>query len=217
MVRKSKEEALETRNQILDAAEDIFLLKGVSGATLNDIAKLAGLTRGAIYWHFKNKLDLFDAMMKRVTLPMEEFVGRSDDEQLEDPLAHVRASALNVMRSLALELRTRKVFEITLLKLELVDELLPLRERRLQSRSGCISKIEAGFYNAVRKGQLPAQVNARQAAVGLHALIDGLIVNWVLNPEAFELMPQAEFAVDCYLAGLSQRAYTRPVTGIPAP
>ena len=78
MVRKTKEEAQETRNLILDTAEAVFSEKGVSRTTLNDIAKAADLTRGAIYWHFKNKADLFDAMLQRVILPMDEFIATPD-------------------------------------------------------------------------------------------------------------------------------------------
>ena len=74
MVRRTKEEALETRNLLLDVAERVFNEKGVSRTSLADIAEAAGLTRGAIYWHFKNKSDLFDAMMERVTLPLEQLV-----------------------------------------------------------------------------------------------------------------------------------------------
>src|ERR1700712_1304134 len=57
MVRRTKEEAAETRNSILDAAERVFFEKGVSRTTLADIALEAGVTRGAIYWHFANKGD----------------------------------------------------------------------------------------------------------------------------------------------------------------
>ena len=71
MARRTKDEAVETRNQILDAAERIFGERGVSRTSLTDIAQAADVTRGAIYWHFKDKADLFNAMMERVTLPME--------------------------------------------------------------------------------------------------------------------------------------------------
>ena len=70
MARRTKEEALETRGRILDAAEAVFHEKGVAHASLAEIAETAGVTRGAIYWHFKDKADLFHAMMLRVTLPM---------------------------------------------------------------------------------------------------------------------------------------------------
>ncbi|MDV7394715.1 TetR family transcriptional regulator, partial [Arthrospira platensis SPKY1] len=64
MVRKTKEEAWETRQRILDAAEQVFQRQGVSRTSLSHIAAEAGVTRGAIYWHFKNKVDLYDAMIR---------------------------------------------------------------------------------------------------------------------------------------------------------
>src|SRR4051812_40843078 len=66
MARRTKEEAKETRNRILDTAEKVFVKKGVSNTSLAQLAQAAGLSRGAIYWHFRNKAALFDAMMKRV-------------------------------------------------------------------------------------------------------------------------------------------------------
>src|SRR6188768_802897 len=72
MVRRTKEEAQATRKLILDTAEVVFHERGVSRSTLNDIAVAAGVTRGAIYWHFQDKADLFNAMIERVCLPMEE-------------------------------------------------------------------------------------------------------------------------------------------------
>src|SRR5690606_616469 len=71
MVRRSKEDALATRTSLLDAAERAFLEKGVAGTSLNDIAVEAGTTRGAIYWHFRDKADLFNAMMQRVVMPLQ--------------------------------------------------------------------------------------------------------------------------------------------------
>ena len=58
MPRKTKEEAQETRQRILDAAERVFQMQGVSRTSLAHIADAAGVTRGAIYWHFRNKADL---------------------------------------------------------------------------------------------------------------------------------------------------------------
>src|SRR6478735_7796316 len=71
MVRRTKQEAHETRNRILDAAEQVFHDRGVAHASLEDVAAAAKVTRGAIYWHFKDKAELFDAMMQRVVLPSE--------------------------------------------------------------------------------------------------------------------------------------------------
>src|ERR1700694_2113664 len=88
MARNTKEEALETRSRILDAAEDVFHARGVSGTSLADIAAATGATRGAIYWHFKNKSDLFNAMCERVRLPLEAIMEADAELQASDPMGH---------------------------------------------------------------------------------------------------------------------------------
>src|ERR1700760_3083095 len=90
MVRRTKEEAQATRNRVLDAAERVFYEKGVSRTTLADIAQAAGVTRGAIYWHFANKGDLFNAMFDRSLLPLDELVATTLDGKEEDPLTRLR-------------------------------------------------------------------------------------------------------------------------------
>lgn len=65
MARKTKEEALQTRQIILDAAETLFQQQGVSRTSLQQIAQAANVTRGAIYWHFSDKLALFQALLDR--------------------------------------------------------------------------------------------------------------------------------------------------------
>ncbi|WP_029107744.1 TetR family transcriptional regulator [Mycobacterium sp. URHD0025] len=64
--RWTKQRRLEhTRNVLLDAAEEVFARKGFDGAALEDIAEVAGYTRGAIYSHFGSKAELFLAVVER--------------------------------------------------------------------------------------------------------------------------------------------------------
>ena len=64
--RWTRERRLEhTRNLLLDAAEEAFARKGLTGAALEDIADAAGYTRGAIYSHFGAKEELFLAVIDR--------------------------------------------------------------------------------------------------------------------------------------------------------
>jgi len=202
MVRRTKEEALETRDRILDTAEQVFVEKGVSNTSLAQLAEAAGVTRGAIYWHFRNKADLFDAMMSRVVLPMEEMAARASDDDLADPLAHVRACALNVLEHLTTDAQCQRVFEICCHKVEYVDEMVQVRKRHIEARNNCLKHMESGLRNAAKKGLLAPSVNPRLAAVGLHALVDGLIVNWVLDPAYLPLARDAKTLVDQYLGRL---------------
>ncbi|EKA1352080.1 TetR family transcriptional regulator, partial [Salmonella enterica] len=60
MAKKTKADALKTRQHLIETAIAQFALRGVANTTLNDIADAADVTRGAIYWHFENKTQLFN-------------------------------------------------------------------------------------------------------------------------------------------------------------
>jgi TetR/AcrR family transcriptional regulator, acrAB operon repressor len=62
-VKRSKEDAEQTRQAILAAALGVFNEKGYERATLDDIAKRAGATRGAVYHHFDNKVDVYKTLL----------------------------------------------------------------------------------------------------------------------------------------------------------
>ena len=211
MPRRTKEVAQETRNHILDTAERVFLKQGVSHTSLDNIAGAAGVTRGAIYWHFRNKADLFDAMMQRVSLPMEEMTARASDSEIRDPLAYVRNCALTVLNRLTSDAQCQRVFEICCHKLEYVDDMAQVRTRHIECRSACLAHMERGLRNASKKGLLAASVNPRLAAVGLHALVDGLIMNWVLDPKYLPLARAARPLVDGYIDGLRANNGKKPV------
>src|SRR5688572_21533658 len=134
MARRSKEDALATRNSLLDAAEHVFLAQGVAGTSLNDIAQAAGTTRGAIYWHFKDKADLFNAMMDRVVMPLEtaaDMVGRT---AAADPVPALRKAVQRALHQTVNDPHTRRVFEVATLKVEYVDSLCAVRARHLRVR-----------------------------------------------------------------------------------
>lgn len=202
MARRTKEEAQATRNHILDTAELVFEQRGVSHTTLQDIAAAAGVTRGAIYWHFRDKAEVFNAMMERVTLPMEEAVHRSADPTLAEPLAQVRSSFIDALRKTVNDPQARRVFGIATHKVEYVGELQAVRERHLNVRNECLARVEQGLRLAARRGQLSRKIPARSAALGLHALIDGLIQNWMLDPQAFDLAKVGRQVLDAYLDSL---------------
>ena len=202
MVRRTKEEALQTRSQLLDAAEQLFHAQGVSRTSLQEIAVAAGTTRGAIYWHFKDKADLFNAMMERVTLPLEETIHDLGDDPLTDPLEDIRASVRKALKLVKNDLQMRRVFEIATHQVEYVEELKAVKERHLRVRNDCLMKIERGVNQAALRHHIPLDLPAEAAAHGLHALVDGLIQNWLLDVNAFDLVDCGVRSVDVYMKGL---------------
>jgi TetR/AcrR family transcriptional regulator, acrAB operon repressor len=202
MARRTKEDAQATRSSLLDAAEHLFQAKGVSRTSLNDIAVAAGTTRGAIYWHFKDKADLFNAMMERVTLPMESALQRAGAVDGSDALAQMRAAILHALHRTAHDAQTRRVFEVATQKVEYADDLSAVRGRHIAVRNDCIAQMEHGLVSAAEARGVALAIPPAEAARGLHALVDGLIQNWLLDPLSFELEPTGRFSIDAYLAGL---------------
>jgi TetR/AcrR family acrAB operon transcriptional repressor len=209
MARKTKQEALETRESILDAAERLFHSQGVSRTSLQDIAAAAQLTRGAIYWHFKDKAELFNAMMERATMPLEQGMTAS---VVPEPgaapvptLAELRWGLVNVFYSAMHSERTRRAFEIVMHKVEFAGEMSSLRERQLDAHTQWREQNRGCFEAAVARGELPASVDPMQAAIELIALTDGLIHEWILAPQSFDLVHVGQAAVERFFNCLAGR------------
>ena len=216
MARRTKEEALATRHALLDAAELLFQERGVSRTSLNDIARRAGVTRGAIYWHFKDKADLFNAMMERVTLPLEASFQQMGREGGPDPIGAIRQAIIEALRKTATDPQTRRVFEVATHKVEYVDELQAVRQRHLKIRNDAVTQLEQGLRQAARRAAVTLNIPAPEAAHGLHAMIDGLIQNWLLDAAAFDLVPTGRRVIDAYLCGLGLEVHEEPEGGFDA-
>lgn len=201
MVRRTKEEALATRHRLLDAAELLFQSQGVSRTSLQQIAQQAGATRGAVYWHFKDKADLFNAMMERVTLPLEAAT-RLPDLPEQDPLVIIEVAMIGALRLMLTNPQVRRVFEVATHKVEYTSEMASAQTRHIEVRNGCVVEIEKALRLAAGRERIRLPIPAAIAAQGLHALISGVIQNWLLDPGAFELVTTGQHTFDVYLAGL---------------
>lgn len=202
MVRRTKEDALITRDLILDAAERVFLRRGVARTALQEIAEEAQLTRGAIYWHFQNKADVFDAMLQRVKLPMLTRLNSQPLAESDNPLQHLRQNVASAFNETVHNLQVRRVFEIASHRVEYGDDLQAVRYRHIVERTARVVDLARVLALAQAKGQVRPQLETHAAAVGLFALLDGLMTNWLLQPEAFDLEVVGAQALDAYLVGL---------------
>jgi TetR/AcrR family transcriptional regulator, acrAB operon repressor len=196
MARTTKEESLETRSRILDAAEDVFCARGVSRTSLADIAEAAKVTRGAIYWHFKNKSDLFDAMCARIRLPMEAMCEAMAEEGEYNPLGLLRAAWVFKLQEAVRDPHSRKVFEVLFHKCEFVEEIEPILRRQRDAYRNSMVCLEQILEKAIEKKQLPPDLDPKIAAVSLQASVSGLLNNWLFAPDCFDLAANAEILVD---------------------
>jgi len=192
MVRKTKEDAQLTRQCIIDAAREVFLVRGVSRSTLEHIAAQAGVTRGAVYWHFSNKTDLFHAMREQVFLPL---IDRMDDTLLvegsEDPLARIENFLCDTIQVLDESIEARQTYEIMMIKCEYVDDFAPVLQQILTNCSGIVEKIQQVYERAKNKGQLHTPLTPQQLAMDTHVFFIGLLHMWVKDIDGTQFRHQA--------------------------
>ena len=203
MVRRTKEEALATRNSILDAAELLFVKQGVSATTLQHIATAAGVTRGAIYWHFEDKGEMFNAMMERVKMPLEAARQQMEQSNTLEPLQALAEHMMTCFRVTVQDPQARRVFEIATLKMEFTDELNSVRIRRKQNQDMWMARTEAALRDGIARGSVKKDADPVAVALGLWAILDGLLRLWLLDQQGFDLLKVGKQVVDTHLACLA--------------
>tara|TARA_B100000700_G_scaffold126120_1_gene141167 strand:+ start:1784 stop:2458 length:675 start_codon:yes stop_codon:yes gene_type:complete len=203
LVRRTKEDALATRSQLLDAAERVFSERGVTHTSMAQVAEAAGVTRGAIYHHFSNKMALIESLMERVRLPIDEMREQIAQQPEFDALVEIQERTNEFLNRVATDPRVQALANILMHKCEYIDEVNPIKLRHLSGRNDCICDVEALFEKAIRDGQLPPKVSPRIAVIGLFGLVDGLIYNWLMDDGYFPLVEYGEAAIDIYVKGLS--------------
>lgn len=184
-MRRTKEEAAQTRSDIVEAALACFDRHGIARATLDQIAAAAGVTKGAIYWHFDGKREILRAIRESVSLPL---LDRADVTLLhggERPaLDRIERFLCDTLDLLASDRRTRTAMSVMQFKCEYVDDLADELEDGVRN-SGRLGKAFEGAYADARKaGDLAPGCTAREAALETLVFLSGLLRLWLLDKGA---------------------------------
>lgn len=204
MVRRTREEANATRESLLDAAEQVFYRKGVARATLRDIAHAANVTRGALYWHFKGKAELFQAMLERVRMPFEELVDAIPEQQrTNSPLKELRLACLQALKRME-QPRYKRVHSILFHRCEAFADIDPIEMLARLSREAVASTLPR-FQAAQAAGELRYGLDAETANLLLHNQLHGLIHTWHLDTDAFSLTDTGARMIECWFELIASR------------
>lgn len=191
MARKTKQQALETRQHILDVALRLFSQQGVSSTSLAEIAKAAGVTRGAIYWHFKNKSDLFSEIWQL----SESSIGSLESEYQAkfpgDPLSVLREILVYILEATVIEERRRLMMEIIFHKCEFVGEMAVVQQAQRDLCLESYDRIEVTLNECIKAGQLPVDLLTHRAAILMRSYVSGIVENWLFSPDTFNLKTEA--------------------------
>lgn len=195
MARKPKAEAAATREALLVAAEEMFFANGVARTSLEQIARHAGLTRGAVYWHFKNKGDLFMALVDQVRMPFQsltEEVIKADDSL--SPLETIRLACHAGLVRLE-QPSYQRILSILLHRCEVFSDINPM-EMQEEIGNECFDQMLHVFEQAHAQHQLRPNLTPRMATLALQSALGGLFHDWLRNPGAFPIRTQGGELID---------------------
>ncbi|KAA1184505.1 TetR family transcriptional regulator [Rhizobium tropici] len=196
-MRRTKEEAAETRSEILHSAKALFLDKGYENVSLEEIAAAAGVTRGAVHWHFKNKQGLMFAIRDEAQQPFQELAERMSKELPTNPLDLVAEAIAGIFDDVQGDPRKRSMLKVMMhLDMAFCDGTT---SRASSFRHDMHEHFERIFTLMNEKTKLPAPWTPDTAASALTAVIGGLITEWTLDRGNFQLVPCGQMFIKMIL------------------
>lgn len=202
MARKTKQESEATREAIIEAATWVFVEKGVAKATLEQIAQQAGVTRGAVYWHFKNKLDVFTAMHDQLYVSTSGMILTELERSHPRPLEQLRELCIKLFQELEINPQKKRILTIFYQKCDYSGEWACFLEYQQQQKNQSFQLLSRYFERAIEKGHLPADSDAQALTRLLSCFITGVAVEYLRYPELFVSGMSAETLINRFFASM---------------
>ena len=211
-MRRTKEESELTRAAILNAAERVFCEQCFAGATIDGISRAAGLTRGAFYWHFKDKAELLGALYARSVLP-QELILSSAAETGSDPLCSLMDAGVASLREFEEDEGKQRMFRI-MSDMTIGDDARTNLARVDAELDALILRV---MTCAKDTGGLHPEICAREAAVFVGVTIGGLLAEWLRSGKSFPLASYGEKLLRRHIAMLRGDAVGCGLAPAPGP
>ena len=203
-MKRTKEEAAETRKSVLDAALRVFSCKGYAAAALEEIAKEAGVTRGAIYHHFGNKEKLYVALADDASAQAWALVDLAIEEggTFTEIISRIMIYHASLLED---DPRYREVVMLTLTSAQASSGSAALRERQYLEAKATVDQVAGFFIMGIAQGELRADLDPYAGARAMLSLQNGLAYLWLANPDVFSLRESAPELIDVFLMGIAPR------------
>ncbi len=186
-MRRTKEEAERTRQAILDAAVTVFSDQGVAKATLQNIAREANVTRGAIYWHFASKVDIFDALHDHLHSPFIQRILEGLEVEHTDPVGQLQKICTDILQDLDQEPQTQQLLNLFLLKCDYSGEFAASKAKFLEKKRSTYDAFSAYFKKAINGGYISSAADPHLLTLALQSLMHGLVVEYLEDPATVDL------------------------------
>lgn len=203
---RREREKLNRRNQILQAAWEVFASKDYDSATIDDVAAAAELSKGTVYLYFENKADLFHSTiemgMEKVNSIIQEIIS-----SIDEPVSCLREIIKSLLDYAEENIGFFKILSSERAHFEVHAEMMSnsdFKERMMKTGFRSVTMIAELIQRGIDPGVF-RQVNPEDAAFVLTAAIRGFAFRRIIGPEEFRLPEKAEIIADILLNGLKKQ------------
>lgn len=194
------DEAADTRERLLAAAGRVFSKQGYEHSTLDEVAIDAGLTKGAVYWHFSSKQDLFIALMEgkfrqQQSVAMQSIRTFPLEGDADEALASIVAEQF------------RKCEEDPTwphLWLEFLSQRQdPNLRARLAEFHRSVRSVQSQLMKELQdRGYIPSGIDSSKLAALFDVFSTGIMISWLIDPVATSPTDLGSVMVQFFLNGI---------------
>jgi len=201
-MRKTKEEALKTKQTILMAALNCFSEQGYFNTSLDEIAKQAKVTRGAVYWHFKNKSEIFDALHDALHEPFIQAITRDLETDSAHPLLQLKELVVNLLLELETNSTRTRILRL-FYQCDYSGELQQFKQKHQNNKLESLQLLQAYFDRARQKGLLNQDANPEILTLTLHCFLKGILYEYLTDSNLLSFKTQTEALTTQLFMGLN--------------
>jgi AcrR family transcriptional regulator len=202
-MKRTKVDAALTRKMLLDAALNVFSHKGYAQATLEEVAREAGVTRGAIYWHFSNKFEMFYAVLQELYKKADARVKKIIDSD-QRPVSKLH----QLMREFLLIISNEEEFgiieEVQLFKTRKGEEFSRLYKDHVKNVKVMRELLTGIVREGIAAGEFESRIDPEVIIVALMSYIAGIKSAWLSGIADISIAENAETLADIFIKGIAK-------------
>ena len=202
-MRRTKEEAEKTKQKILSVATDIFSKKGFQTTSLLEIAEGANLTRGAIYWHFKNKCEIFRALQQGLHNHFIDLILQDLEKDNPEPLVQLKELCINLLLDLQHDPQKRQALTLFLIKSDFVGELACLKEAHDLHKKRSMDLLAEYLQRAKIKGFLEHNADTELMVTAINCYMIGILHEYLIIPDTYDIENKAPKLLNLFFSNLN--------------
>lgn len=201
-MRRTKEESEKTREDLLNAAVRIFSEKGIARSTLDEIAKAANVTRGAVYWHFENKTQIFDALHERLHRPLIEMILEDLEKDHPEPLTQLRDLCLQLLLDIEKDEQKRQALSLFMMKCDYSGDLAPYKDKHREKKAESMRLFKRYIEKAKKAGKLYTKTDPELLTQCISCFMKGILFEYLDIPEGFDIENKAPKLINLFFSNL---------------